>query len=174
MGNVVSYTLTIESTGGSGIVVPGYGFLLNNELTDFDTAVPHPNAPEPGKRPRSSMAPTIAVASDGAVLAFGSPGGSTIITTVLGLAVNMVDFGLPLDEAIAAPRASQRNGGTTRVDEAFDQTPVGQGLTALGHRLEPVEEIGAATGVVVQPDGQMQAAAEPRRRGGGAAGVASR
>ncbi len=79
-GMIVSYTLTIESTGGSGMVVPGYGFILNNELTDFDVENPHPNVPEPGKRPRSSMAPTIAFAPDGTVLAFGSPGGSTIIT----------------------------------------------------------------------------------------------
>ncbi|MGF1536089.1 MAG: gamma-glutamyltransferase [Elainellaceae cyanobacterium] len=170
-GNVVSYTLTIESTGGSGMVVPGYGFLLNNELTDFDAVTPHPNAPEPGKRPRSSMAPTIAVAPDGTVMAFGSPGGSTIITTVLGIAVNAIDFGLPLDEAIAAPRLSQRNGETTQVDGGFEQTDTGQGLTALGHRLGPVAEIGAATGVVVFPDGDMAAAAEPQRRGGGGAGV---
>lgn len=170
-GNVVSYTLTIESTGGSGIVVPGYGFLLNNELTDFDTTVPHANAPEPGKRPRSSMAPTIAVAPDGTVLAFGSPGGSTIITTVLGIAVNAIDFGLPLHEAIAAPRLSQRNGATTRVDGGFEQRPEGQALAELGHQLEPREEIGAATGVVVHSGGGMEAAAEPQRRGGGAAGV---
>ncbi|PSN18357.1 gamma-glutamyltransferase, partial [filamentous cyanobacterium CCP5] len=68
-GNVVSYTLTIEMTGGSGMVVPGYGFILNNELTDFDPVVPHPNTPEAGKRPRSSMAPTIAFAPDGSVFA---------------------------------------------------------------------------------------------------------
>ena len=170
-GNLVSYTLTIESTGGSGIVVPGYGFLLNNELTDFDATAPHPNAPEPGKRPRSSMAPTIALAPDGTVMAFGSPGGSTIITTVLGIAVNAIDFGLPLNEAIAAPRVSQRNGETTQVDGGFEQTPAGQGLTALGHQLQPTEEIGAATGIMVFPDGSVLAAAEPQRRGGGAAGV---
>ncbi|MEO0408696.1 MAG: gamma-glutamyltransferase [Cyanobacteria bacterium P01_A01_bin.135] len=170
-GNVVSYTLTIESTGGSGIVVPGYGFLLNNELTDFDTATPHPNAPEPGKRPRSSMAPTIAVGPNGTVLAFGSPGGSTIITTVLGIAVNVIDFGLPLPEAIAAPRVSQRNGTATQVDGGFERSPLGQALTALGHRLEPRDEIGAATGITVFPDGTMGGAAEPQRRGGGSAGT---
>ncbi|MEO1146789.1 MAG: gamma-glutamyltransferase, partial [Cyanobacteria bacterium J06638_22] len=114
-GMAVSYTLTLESTGGSGIVVPGYGFILNNELTDFTTTLPHPNAPEPGKRPRSSMSPTLAFTPDGGVLAFGSPGGSTIITTVLGIAVNVMDFGMPLDGAIAAPRISQRNGGSTTV-----------------------------------------------------------
>lgn len=169
MGNVVSYTNTIESTGGSGIVVPGYGFILNNELTDFDPMRPHPNSPEPGKRPRSSMAPTIAFAPDGTVLAFGSPGGSTIITTVIGIAVNLIDLGLPLDQAIAAPRISQRNGGVTQVDSGFEQSELGQKLSALGQILEPVPEIGAATGLIIRPDGSILAAAEPTRRGGGAA-----
>lgn len=169
VGNVVSYTLTIESTGGSGIVVPGYGFLLNNELTDFDATSPHPNAPEPGKRPRSSMAPTIAFGPEGQVLAFGSPGGSTIITTVLGLIVNQIDLGMTLPDAIAAPRISQRNSGSTRVDGGFETTVVGQALTELGHSLSPGDEIGAATGLVIQPDGTLLAAAEPMRRGGGAA-----
>ncbi|MEB3290371.1 MAG: gamma-glutamyltransferase [Leptolyngbya sp.] len=170
-GNLVSYTCTIESTGGSGMVVPGYGFILNNELTDFDPIRPHPNVPEPYKRPRSSMAPTIVRSPDGAMMAFGSPGGSTIITTVVGVAVNLIDFGLSLPEAIAAPRLSQRNTGITQVDRQLEQTPLGQGLTALGHVLTPVPDIGAAVGLVIQPDGSILAAAEPNRRGGGAAMV---
>jgi gamma-glutamyltranspeptidase/glutathione hydrolase len=112
-GNVVSYTFTIESTGGSGLVVPGFGFLLNNELTDFDTSPDHPaNAPEAGKRPRSSMSPTIVLDADGQpVAAFGSPGGATIINTVLQVAVNHLDFGMTLPEAIAAPRVSNTTAG---------------------------------------------------------------
>ena len=168
-GNVVSYTNTIEATGGSGMVVPGYGFILNNELTDFEPASPHPNSPEPGKHPRSSLSPTIAFAPDGTVLAFGSPGGATIITTVLGVAVNLIDFGLPMNEAIAAPRISQRNGGVTEVDSGFETSDLGKALTGLGHVLTPVPEIGAATGIVIKPDGSILAAAEPLRRGGGAA-----
>src|SRR5215211_6000579 len=87
-GNVVAYTLTIESTGGSGITVPGRGFLLNNELTDFNFGPPapgviDPNLPGPGKRPRSSMSPTIVLDGGTARLAVGSPGGATFITTVL-------------------------------------------------------------------------------------------
>lgn len=168
-GNVVSYTLTIEATGGSGIIVPGYGFILNNELTDFDPVTPHPNVPEAGKHPRSSMAPTIATAPDGRVLAIGSPGGSTIITTVLGIEVNLIDFGMSLEEAIAAPRISQRNGGVTQVDSGFETGEIGQGLIALGHMLEPVPEIGAATGIMLNPNGTIVAVAEPKRRGGGSA-----
>lgn len=172
-GNMVSVTFTIESTGGSGITVPGYGFILNNELTDFDLADPHPNSPEPGKRPRSSMAPTIVVAPDGAVIGFGSPGGATIITTVITLGVSMMDFGLPLDEAIAAPRISQRNIGTTQVDSGFEESEMGKALIDLGHVLAGTAEIGAAAGVWVGPDGTMLAAAEPTRRGGGSAMVVS-
>jgi gamma-glutamyltranspeptidase/glutathione hydrolase len=80
-GNIVSYTYTIESWGGSGIVVPGYGFLLNNEMTDFDFSGPAPNVPEAGKRPRSSMSPTIAFKNGKPAFSIGSPGGATIITT---------------------------------------------------------------------------------------------
>ena len=170
-GNVVSYTLTIESTGGSGIVVPDYGFILNNELTDFNTAVPHPNAPEPGKRPRSSMAPTIAVAPDGRILAFGSPGGSTIITTVVGIATNLIDFDMSLADAISAPRLSQRNGSETTLESALENTEEASALRALGHQFRLTDEIGAATGLELWPDGRIQAAAEPSRRGGGAAMV---
>ena len=83
-GTVVSYTFTVESTGGGGIVVPGYGFLLNNELTDFNYDTPgHPNEADGDKRPRSSMSPTIVTRDGKPFLAVGSPGGSMIITTSL-------------------------------------------------------------------------------------------
>ncbi|WP_369255131.1 gamma-glutamyltransferase [Geodermatophilus amargosae] len=176
-GNVVGYTLTIEQTGGSGITVPGRGFLLNNELTDFtfapaDPTVPEPNLPAPGKRPRSSMAPTIVLADGAPVLALGSPGGATIITTVLQTLVNRVDRGLDLGEAIAAPRASQRNSATADAEPAF-LALYGEQLGALGHVFTETAEIGAATGIEFLPGGLLLAAAEPERRGGGSAGVVS-
>ena len=116
-GNVAEYTLTIEATGGSGITVPGYGFLLNNELTDFNfvpltAGVPDPNLPGPGKRPRSSMSPTIVLDDGRPVLAVGSPGGATIITTVTQVLLGTLDRDLPLVDAIAAPRLSSRNGAS--------------------------------------------------------------
>ncbi len=118
-GNVVSYTLTIEQTGGSGIVVPGRGFLLNNELTDFNyDPATGPNTIEPGKRPRSSMAPTIVLRNGRPFLAVGSPGGSTIITTVLQTLVNRIDLGLTLPQAVEAPRASNRNTVTRTLSPA--------------------------------------------------------
>ncbi|OON81708.1 gamma-glutamyltransferase [Streptomyces tsukubensis] len=175
-GNVVSYTLTIEQTGGSGITVPGRGFLLNNELTDFsfapaDPAVHDPNLPGPGKRPRSSIAPTIVLDHGAPVLALGSPGGATIITTVLQTLTNFVDRGMPLVDAIAAPRASQRNAASTELEPGLWNSPVRGKLTAIGHSFTQNPEIGAATGVQRLKDGRWLAAAETQRRGGGSAMV---
>jgi gamma-glutamyltranspeptidase/glutathione hydrolase len=173
-GNVASYTLTIEQTGGSGITVPGYGFLLNNEMTDFDfvplTAnVPDPNLPAPGKQPRSSMSPTIVLKHGKPFLALGSPGGATIITTVLQVLTEYVDRGLPLVDAIAAPRLSSRNGPTEDAEQGFLDTPEAAELQALGHALKLSPEIGAAAAVRIYGDGTFTAAAEPVRRGGGSA-----
>jgi gamma-glutamyltranspeptidase/glutathione hydrolase len=175
-GNVVSYTLTIEQTGGSGIVVPGRGFLLNNELTDFNFAatVPNdPNLPAPGKRPRSSMSPTIVTKHGKPFLAVGSPGGSTIITTVLQILLDRLSLGMTLPEAIADPRASQRNTADVQAEAAFDKTA----LLAMGHTFvaPPAPgEIGAATGIEFLGGKRLLAAAEPVRRGGGSAGVVKR
>ncbi|MFH8590420.1 gamma-glutamyltransferase [Streptomyces rimosus] len=175
-GNVVAYTLTIEQTGGSGIVVPGRGFLLNNELTDFsfapaNPAVHDPNLPGPGKRPRSSMSPTIVLRDGRPVVALGSPGGATIITTVLQSLLNHLDRGMPLVDAIAAPRASQRNAAATELEPGLWDSPVRAQLEAIGHRFTRNPEIGAATGVQRLPGGRWLAAAEKVRRGGGSAMV---
>jgi len=181
-GNVVEYTLTIEQTGGSGIVLPGRGFLLNNELTDF-TAVydpADPNRIEPGKRPRSSMSPTIVLKDKLPLLAVGSPGGSTIITTVLGILVNRLDLGMSLADAIAAPRVAPNNTTPVKAEQAYLDL-YQAALTALGHALTPVgapgtsaAEIGAATAIEFGPRGLLTVGAEPTRRGGGAATVVKR
>ena len=174
-GNAVAYTLTIEQTGGSGMTVPGRGFLLNNELTDF-SFVPNPTDPnivEPGKRPRSSMSPTI-VLEDGEVrYVVGTPGGSTIITTVAQILVNRIDLGMTMPEAVAAPRATQRNTAATLAEADFIAAyqaalaPYGQQLTLVGAAGTSAAEIGAAAAIEVDADGLMTAAAEPERRGGG-------
>ncbi|MGW3337959.1 gamma-glutamyltransferase [Streptomyces sp. NPDC001009] len=176
-GNVVAYTLTIEQTGGSGITVPGRGFLLNNELTDFSFApasptIHDPNLPGPGKRPRSSISPTIVLdRHDRPVVALGSPGGATIITTVLQTLTGFLDRGLPLVDAIAAPRASQRNAAQTELEPALFDSALRERLEQLGHSFKLNPEIGAATGVQRLPDGKWLAAAETTRRGGGSAMV---
>ena len=176
-GNVVAYTFTIESWGGSGIVVPGYGFLLNNELTDFDfdASGPHPNVPEAGKRPRSSMAPTIALKDGRPAFSIGSPGGSTIITTVLQTIVNHVDFGMPMDQALDAPRISQRNAAETSIEPGFAGSEQARALQGFGQHWEsPAEEIGAANALVFNPDGTVTAVSEGKRHGVGTALVQRR
>jgi gamma-glutamyltranspeptidase/glutathione hydrolase len=179
-GNVVEYTLTIEQTGGSGIVVPGRGFILNNELTDFSTVYSptDPNRIEPGKRPRSSMSPTIVLNDCEPFLALGSPGGSTIITTVLQTLINRIDLGMSIEDALAAPRATQRNTADVTAEQAFIDkygtalTPrFGHTFAAAGAPGTSASEIGAATAIEFLDDNKVIAAAEPARRGGGSAMV---
>ena len=178
-GNVVEYTLTIEQTGGSGMVVPGRGFLLNNELTDFSYGDTYdatdPNRIQGGKRPRSSISPTIVLRNGKPYLAVGSPGGATIITTVLQVLLDRIDFGMSLPQAIAAPRASQQNKASVTAEQSFINQ-YGTPLGALGHAFSAAgkpgtsaAEIGAATGIEFGPGGQLTAVSEPVRRGGGSA-----
>jgi gamma-glutamyltranspeptidase / glutathione hydrolase len=185
LGNTVSYTFTIESTGGNGVVVPGYGFLLNNELTDFnydDKTFKTPNRAEGNKRPRSSMSPTIIERDGKPWMSIGSPGGSTIPGTVLQTLVNRIDFKEPLPNAIALPRVVERNTARAQAERAFIDSREGQDLmNVYGHTpfitpddtdtLGATPEIGATTAIEFRGKRTMIAGAEPVRRGGGAAGV---
>lgn len=178
-GNAVSYTLTIEQTGGSGIVVPQRGFLLNNELTDFSPEFDRsdPNRIQPRKRPRSSMSPTIALRQGKLSYVLGSPGGSTIITTVLQVLINRIDFGMTLPRAVAAPRASQRNEPDVTAEQSFIDRyaarlkPYGHTFVVPGDPGTSASEIGAVAAIEVKPGGRLIAVGEPTRRGGGAAEV---
>jgi gamma-glutamyltranspeptidase/glutathione hydrolase len=178
-GNVASYTLTIEQTGGSGIVVPGRGFLLNNELTDFTAEydADDPNRIQGGKRPRSSMSPTILLHDGRPVMAIGSPGGSTIITTVLQTLINQLDFGMTLPDAIDAPRASQRNTEDVTAEQRFINRygdalgAYGQTFVRAGDPGTSAAEIGAVTAIRLAGNGNFIAVGEKTRRGGGAAAV---
>jgi gamma-glutamyltranspeptidase/glutathione hydrolase len=176
-GNVVEYTLTIEQTGGAGLLVPNRGFLLNNELTDFSIAwtATDPNRLEGGKRPRSSMSPTILTRNGRPFLALGSPGGASIITTVLQVILNRVDRELSLPRSVREPRASQRNSGTVSAEQAFIDrygpllTPFGHQFATPGAPGTSAAEIGALTAIEFRGKRRMIAVAEPTRRGGGSA-----
>ncbi|MFA9274052.1 MAG: gamma-glutamyltransferase [Candidatus Aquirickettsiella gammari] len=171
-GNIVAYTYTIEDWGGNGMVVPGHGFLLNNELTDFDFSAPHPNIPEAGKRPRSSIAPVIVFKDGKPAFTVGSPGGSTIITTVLQTIVNHLDLGMDLMRALAAPRMSERNGSQTQVEPDFIGSAQATGLARFGHQWmmdKSSPEIGAANAIRFNPDGTVTAISESVRHGVGSA-----
>jgi gamma-glutamyltranspeptidase / glutathione hydrolase len=184
-GDIVAYTNTINFFGGSGQVVPGYGFLLNNELTDFDFAPSSPgaydpNLPAPGKEPRSSMGPVIALRDGQPQFAIGAAGGSTIITTVVQTLINHVDFGMSLPAALAAPRVSQTNSSsnTSLAEPDFYNSALAQQLTsqygehfslATGPILPLDYYPGDATALQMLNDGRTEAIAEPVRLGGGSA-----
>ena len=177
-GNIATYTLTIEQTGGSWITVPGYGFLLNNELTDFNfvplaAGVPDPNLPGPGKRPRSSMSPTLLFKYGRPYLTVGSPGGAGEAASVSQTILGFVDRDLRLLDAVAAPRLSSRN-GTEQAEPAIFDGPDGASLRARGHVLSTIPELGAVTAIHVLPGDRFPAVAQPVRRGGGSAMVVNR
>jgi gamma-glutamyltranspeptidase/glutathione hydrolase len=117
------------------------------------------------------MSPTIVLREGRPFLALGSPGGATIITTVLQILLDRIDFGLSLPDAIAAPRASNLNSSASQAEPAFLSLYGGELTSRFGQRFTSTPEIGAATGIEFLPNGQLQAAAEPTRRGGGDAEV---
>jgi gamma-glutamyltranspeptidase/glutathione hydrolase len=117
------------------------------------------------------MSPTIVLRRDRPLLAVGSPGGSMIITTVLQILLDRIDLGLTLPQAIADPRASQRNTSATSGEPAFIAGPEAAALRGRGHVLTSTPEIGAATGIEFLRGRGVLAAAEPTRRGGGSAMV---
>jgi gamma-glutamyltranspeptidase/glutathione hydrolase len=182
-GNIVAYTNTINFFGGSGETVPGYGFLLNNEMTDFDFAPPSagvydPNLPAGGKQPRSSMGPVIALQDGKPVFSVGAAGGSTIITTILQIILNHVDFGMSLPAALAAPRVSQTNSATSLAEPDFYNSALAQQLTsefgekftlATGPILPLDNYPGDATALQILGQDHYEAIAEPVRLGGGSA-----
>ncbi|MEV1173013.1 gamma-glutamyltransferase [Nonomuraea sp. NPDC049784] len=170
-GNAVSYTGTLVSAGGSGVTVPGYGFMLNNELTNFNAAPLYdgdPNLAAGGKRPRGNMAPTIVVRDGRPVLTVGVAGGQTIQTTVLSLLVGYLDFGQSLPEALADGRVSQRNTAVTQAETAFRDAYAPELEARFGHRFTGGASIAVAQGVSIDRDGRLVAVADTRRAAGAA------
>jgi gamma-glutamyltranspeptidase / glutathione hydrolase len=194
-GNIVTYTNTIESGYGAGMFAGYYpegctevscfksfGFLLNNELTDFNfapstnalTGEPATNDVAPGKRPRSSMVPTMIFAPDGKpLIAYGSPGGSTIINSVFNTTLNLIDHGMSLQQAIDAPRLSVTSaGGSISIDTGNPLAPTPfpaaslDGLRALGHIVNVPADIGSVQMIGVDPTtGRQYGGADKRREG---------
>ena len=166
-GNAVSFTSSIESAFGSRLMVRG--FLLNNQLTDFSfrpeiDGAPVANRVEPGKRPRSSMAPTLVFdRSGGLVLAIGSPGGSRIIGYVTEALVAFLDWGLDVRAAVALPHFVNRNGATD-LEAGTPLVAIADALEARGHevRIRPLNS--GLHGIAVRGGG-LEGGADPRREG---------
>lgn len=165
-GNLVSYTTTIEDVFGSGIMVPGYGFMLNNELTDFDAVPGGANEVEPGKRPRSSMTPTIVLKDGKPFMAVGSPGGSTIIASVSQTILNVIEHGMPIQEAILSPRIFSSSYPNVSWEAGIDQDVV-LALMAKGHVFaEQPGNIGNVQAVIYDFEtGKMYGGADDTREG---------
>lgn len=178
-GNAVSNTYTLNFSYGVGLIAEGTGVLLNNELDDFTAAVGASNAyglvgfeanlPGPGKRPLSSMSPTIVLKDGKPVLVTGSPGGSRIISTVLQIIVNVVDYKMDVAAAVAAPRLHhQWLPDEVRVENGFPADVLSE-LKAMDHLIvEPMGQT-SANSILVSPNGPL-GAPDPRTRGAEAAG----
>jgi gamma-glutamyltranspeptidase/glutathione hydrolase len=178
-GNAVSNTYTLNFPYGVGLVADGTGVLLNNELDDF-TAAPgasnafglvgfEANLPGPGKRPLSSMSPTIVLKDGKPVLVTGTPGGSRIISAVLQIVVDVIDYHMDIAAAVAAPRVHhQWLPDEVRVERGFPDDVLNE-LRAKGHKV--VEPLGqtSANSILVTPNGPL-GAPDPRTRGSEAAG----
>jgi gamma-glutamyltranspeptidase/glutathione hydrolase len=178
-GNAVSNTYTLNFPYGVGMVAEGTGVMLNNELDDF-TAAPgasnafglvgfEANLPGPGKRPLSSMSPTIVLKDNKPVLVTGSPGGSRIISTVLQVIVNVLDYHMDVAAAVDAPRLHhQWLPDEVRIERGFAEDTLAE-LKARGHQLvEPMGQT-SANSIAVTPNGLL-GAPDPRTRGAEAAG----
>lgn len=178
----VSLTTTLEQSYGSRIIVPGAGFLLNNEMGDFNPKAgmttdggligTSPNLVAPGKRMLSSMTPTIVTRDGRPVLIIGSPGGRTIINTVLEVIVNFVDHGMPIQGAIDLPRFHHQWLPDTVVAERSCFSPDTRSLLeALGHKIRIRRGTqGSAMGIAILPGGDIEAGVDRRLPDGGAAG----
>ena len=174
-GNAVANTYTLNLPYGSGLVAEGTGVLLNNELDDF-AAKPgaanayglmggDANAPGPTKRPLSSMSPTLVFKDGKLLMATGSPGGSTIISTVLQIILNVVDHGLNVAEAENAPRAhDQLWPDELRVERGMSPDTI-RLLEAMGHQVVLRDAMGSANTIVRTPDGELEGASDLRQRG---------
>jgi gamma-glutamyltranspeptidase/glutathione hydrolase len=178
-GNAVANTYTINLSYGVGMIAEGTGILLNNELDDFAAAPGVPNSfglvgyeanePGPNKRPLSSMTPTIILRNSRPFMVTGSPGGSRIITAVLQVILNVIDYGMPLGEAEHAPRIHHQWLPDETMIEPTVPSDVAKALEARGHHVTVWPPFTSVNSIVVTPQG-LVGAADSRTRGALAAG----
>ncbi|MEF9940261.1 MAG: gamma-glutamyltransferase [Clostridium sp.] len=171
-GNIVAVTKTINYVFGSGVVPEGYGFIMNDEMDDFDAETGTANEVQPGKRPMSSMSPTIVLKDGKPVMTIGAPGSQRIISGIVQVISNVLDFDMDIQDAISSPRIHAGSDWVTSDETIMIETRIDKsvidGLKALGH---PVLETGdwmdypCVQAVVMLPDGTLRGGADPRRDG---------
>ncbi|HEY0961174.1 MAG TPA: gamma-glutamyltransferase [Pseudomonadales bacterium] len=177
-GNAVAMTTTLNRNYGNRIVVPGAGFLLNNEMDDFSSKPNTPNSYgligrdandiQPGKRMLSSMTPTIVMRDDKPVLLTGSPGGSTIINTVLQVVINVIDHGMDAEAAVASPRIHhQWMPDNVRYENGAISAEAAEALRAMGHKGLTGGGFGIGDANTIMIDGDtLEGVSDPRNVGG--------
>lgn len=167
-GNIVSLTSTVNYYFGSKVGIPGYGFVMNNEMDDFVTGHDHPNSIAGGKTPLSSMSPTIILKDGKPVAALGSPGGTTIISTVAQVISNIVDHGMNMQDAVDFPRIKGFKEGKVIYEDRFPAETITK-LEEIGHTMEASDEwdrsFGSVNAVLYTEDGTLEGAGDPRRDG---------
>jgi gamma-glutamyltranspeptidase/glutathione hydrolase len=172
--NAVSITTTLNGNFGSKVVVEGAGFFLNNNMDDFTAKPGHanmfglvggiPNIIEPGKRMLSSMTPTILEKEGNLFMVLGTPGGSTIITSVFQTILNVIEHNMGMQEAINAKKVHHQwlpdhiLAETGAIDSLIHED-----LNEMGHKIVPVEKIGRIEGILIKPDGSIEAGADYTR-----------
>lgn len=170
-GNAVSLTQTLSSFFGAGVAVPGLGIALNNQMQNF-AGPGHPNQLEPGKRPRTIIAPTIVLHEGRPFLVVGSPGAARILYAMVHILTNVIDFGMGIQEAIDAPRTysfatSNRTEMEARIPEPVREELAAMGYTRIDVRADYDLYFGGAQAILIDPEtGELRGGADPRRAGG--------
>ncbi|WP_315119117.1 gamma-glutamyltransferase [uncultured Clostridium sp.] len=166
-GNMVAVTKTINYFFGSGVTVPGTGIILNDEMDDFNVKPGTSNSIEPGKRPLSSMTPTLVLKDGKPFMVVGSPGATRIITTVSQVISNVIDHGMNIQDAINAPRMYDMNGNMA-VEERVDPKAIEE-LEKKGHKVEVKGDLdpyfGGVQGIIMEASGELHGGGDPRRDG---------
>lgn len=167
-GNIVSVTFTVNGYFGATVAADGYGFILNNEMGDFNVGAGHPNSIAGGKTPLSSMSPTIIMKDGEPFAAIGSPGGTTIIATVAQICSNLIDHGMTMQEAVDAPRISGFRDTTLNYESRFSSETIAE-MEAKGWTMNASDEFnrsfGSVNAVRYAEDGTLDGAGDPRRDG---------
>ena len=168
-GNIVTATQTINWTFGSGVVVDNYGFILNNEISDFSTDVNSPNCVDGGKKPLSSMSPTVILNEDNTpFMVLGSPGGSRIIPAITQVISNVIDYNMSIQDAIDAYRMYDNTEDKIVYEDGLDKQAV-EKLKSMGHQVEQYEEgynkYFGGVQAVVYDNGKLIGGADSRRDG---------
>ncbi len=167
-GNMVGVTQTVNGLFGAQIAPAGYGFVLNNEMADFNPDAASPNAIAPGKTPLSSMSPTVVLKEDGSpFMVLGSPGATRIITTCVQIISNVVDYDMDIQEAINTPRIFNNVTSPISYESRIEKAVV-EALTAMGYEVQesdPYNRSFGSVNAVMFKDGKLLGGADPRRDG---------